>query len=226
MVSKEELALVDRHLAAENEHRMDDTLATLHPACVFEDMAMPKVYRGREGAREYLHHLVDGVRYHGSRQEAASDDRGDHDRGDELRWLACRSVLRCTRVGAARRAQAGGGDWVSRRAHGRRAVLLRPRDAAQADRCRLGRCGRWVDRRGAWQWWAQPGSRAQSLSRCGRETVELTSHAMHRVRRSVARAAHPGRIGQGDGVDVAETPAVITHGRRQARPLLVLALRR
>src|SRR5262245_23024076 len=53
MVSKEELALVDRHLAAENEHRMDDTLATLHPACVFEDMAMPKVYRGREGAREY-----------------------------------------------------------------------------------------------------------------------------------------------------------------------------
>jgi len=52
MVSKEELALVDRHLAAENEHRMDDTLATLHPACVFEDMAMPKVYRGRQGARD------------------------------------------------------------------------------------------------------------------------------------------------------------------------------
>src|SRR5262245_11426693 len=53
MVTKEELALVDRHLAAENEHRMDDTLATLHPDCVFEDIAMGKVYRGREGAREY-----------------------------------------------------------------------------------------------------------------------------------------------------------------------------
>ena len=53
MVTKEELSLVDRHLAAENAHRMDDTLATLHPACVFEDIAMAKVYRGREGAREY-----------------------------------------------------------------------------------------------------------------------------------------------------------------------------
>jgi steroid delta-isomerase-like uncharacterized protein len=53
MVTKEELALVDRHLAAENEHRMEDTLATLHPDCVFEDMAMAKVYRGRVGAREY-----------------------------------------------------------------------------------------------------------------------------------------------------------------------------
>lgn len=53
MVSKEHLQMVATHLAAENEHRMEDTLATLHTACVFEDVPMQRIYNGREGAREY-----------------------------------------------------------------------------------------------------------------------------------------------------------------------------
>ncbi|HEY7063819.1 MAG TPA: ester cyclase [Chloroflexota bacterium] len=47
------LEILKRHLAAENEHDMDATLATLHPACLFEDPMQGLVYRGREGAREY-----------------------------------------------------------------------------------------------------------------------------------------------------------------------------
>jgi steroid delta-isomerase-like uncharacterized protein len=52
-VNQEHLALVAKHLAAENEHRMAETLETLHPDCVFEDVAMGKIYRGRAGAEEY-----------------------------------------------------------------------------------------------------------------------------------------------------------------------------
>jgi len=39
-------AVVNRHLAAENEHRMKETLAELHPDCVFEDLPLGKTYRG------------------------------------------------------------------------------------------------------------------------------------------------------------------------------------
>jgi steroid delta-isomerase-like uncharacterized protein len=46
-------ALVNRHLAAENGHRMEETLATLHPDCVFEDLPLGKTYRGRAGAEAY-----------------------------------------------------------------------------------------------------------------------------------------------------------------------------
>lgn len=49
----EQQALIRRHIAAENAHRMEDTLATLHPDCIFEDVAMQRVYRGHAGAREY-----------------------------------------------------------------------------------------------------------------------------------------------------------------------------
>ena len=45
--------LVAMHLAAENAHRLEDTLATLHPDCIFEDMALGREYRGRDGAAEY-----------------------------------------------------------------------------------------------------------------------------------------------------------------------------
>jgi steroid delta-isomerase-like uncharacterized protein len=45
--------LVARHLAAENAHQLEETLATLHPNCLFEDMALGLEYRGREGAGEY-----------------------------------------------------------------------------------------------------------------------------------------------------------------------------
>jgi steroid delta-isomerase-like uncharacterized protein len=47
------LEILKRHLAAENEHDMDATLATLHPECLFEDPMRCLVYLGREGAREY-----------------------------------------------------------------------------------------------------------------------------------------------------------------------------
>ncbi len=35
--------LVATHLAAENEHRLEDTLATLHEDCLFEDRALGQV---------------------------------------------------------------------------------------------------------------------------------------------------------------------------------------
>jgi steroid delta-isomerase-like uncharacterized protein len=47
------LALVSRHLSAENAHQIAQTLDTLHPECVFEDTSLGLVYRGREGAAEY-----------------------------------------------------------------------------------------------------------------------------------------------------------------------------
>ena len=46
-------AVLARHVAAENAHDLDATLDTLHPDCVFEDVALGKVYRGHEGAAAY-----------------------------------------------------------------------------------------------------------------------------------------------------------------------------
>ena len=45
--------LVARHLAAENAHQLEETLATLHPECIFEDVTLGLEYRGREGAGTY-----------------------------------------------------------------------------------------------------------------------------------------------------------------------------
>jgi steroid delta-isomerase-like uncharacterized protein len=53
MIEQANLDMVARHLKAENEHRMEETLATLHPECVFEDVPRRIVYRGRGGARDY-----------------------------------------------------------------------------------------------------------------------------------------------------------------------------
>ena len=47
------LQLVQKHMEAENAHRMEETLATLTPDCLFEDMALEQVFRGHAGAREY-----------------------------------------------------------------------------------------------------------------------------------------------------------------------------
>ena len=41
------------HVHAENSHQMDQTLATLHPECVFEDVALQRTYRGHAGAEAY-----------------------------------------------------------------------------------------------------------------------------------------------------------------------------
>ena len=46
-------ACLIRHLAAENAHKLEETLATLTEDCVFEDVALQKVFHGRAGAAEY-----------------------------------------------------------------------------------------------------------------------------------------------------------------------------
>ena len=53
MISDADRQLLARHLAAENEHRMEDTLATLTEDCVFDDRGLGRMWHGREGAREY-----------------------------------------------------------------------------------------------------------------------------------------------------------------------------
>lgn len=45
--------LVRQHLAAENNHLLAETLATLHEQCVFEDITLGKTYHGKSGAAEY-----------------------------------------------------------------------------------------------------------------------------------------------------------------------------
>jgi steroid delta-isomerase-like uncharacterized protein len=48
--------LVRRHLAAENAHDMDGTLATLHPDCVFRDHATGQIWHGHSGAADHYRH--------------------------------------------------------------------------------------------------------------------------------------------------------------------------
>ncbi len=45
--------LVDIHVEAENKHLLIETINTLHPECVFEDIPLGQIYKGREGATEY-----------------------------------------------------------------------------------------------------------------------------------------------------------------------------
>jgi steroid delta-isomerase-like uncharacterized protein len=52
-MNTERIALLGRHVDAENRHDMDATLATLHRECVFEDLALQENYRGHEGAATY-----------------------------------------------------------------------------------------------------------------------------------------------------------------------------
>ncbi|MCW5643008.1 MAG: ester cyclase [Rhodoferax sp.] len=53
MLDTDTMQLVARHLAAENAHQMEETLATLHPDCVFEDVALEQTFHGRAGARDH-----------------------------------------------------------------------------------------------------------------------------------------------------------------------------
>lgn len=53
MLSPENLDIVRRHVLAETEHLMEETLATLTADCVFDDRAFGKVWHGRDGARAY-----------------------------------------------------------------------------------------------------------------------------------------------------------------------------
>jgi steroid delta-isomerase-like uncharacterized protein len=47
------LQFVQRHMEAENAHRMEETLATLTSDCLFEDMALGQIFQGHTGARDY-----------------------------------------------------------------------------------------------------------------------------------------------------------------------------
>lgn len=46
-------AMLARHLAAENAHDLPGTLATLHPDCVFTDMATGQGFSGHAGAARH-----------------------------------------------------------------------------------------------------------------------------------------------------------------------------
>ena len=58
---KTKAELIARHVAAETTHDMAGTLATLHPDCVFEDLAMGRVWRGHQGARAHYEEWWSGL---------------------------------------------------------------------------------------------------------------------------------------------------------------------
>jgi steroid delta-isomerase-like uncharacterized protein len=45
--------IVSTHLGFENKHLLSETIATLHPDCVFEDLPLGLTYKGHTGAAEY-----------------------------------------------------------------------------------------------------------------------------------------------------------------------------
>jgi steroid delta-isomerase-like uncharacterized protein len=53
MSDDSKLALLERHMQAENARDLHATLATLTPDCLFEDLALGHTYRGRDEAAEY-----------------------------------------------------------------------------------------------------------------------------------------------------------------------------
>ncbi len=52
MTNPNEAVLLE-HVAAENRHDMDATLATVHPDCVFTDQALQLRWHGHDGARRH-----------------------------------------------------------------------------------------------------------------------------------------------------------------------------
>ncbi len=76
MLSQENRDVVKRHVEAETEHRMDETLATLTEDCVFDDRALRRVWRGRDGARDYYRMWWEafGIRPETGARHAARED--------------------------------------------------------------------------------------------------------------------------------------------------------
>lgn len=64
MDTAETLALLDRHLTAENAHELDATLATLTPDCVFEDFALGRRWEGHDGAADHYRMWWDAFDVH------------------------------------------------------------------------------------------------------------------------------------------------------------------
>lgn len=58
---KEYESLIRRHVEAENGHRLEETLATLHPDCVFEDVPLGRTFHGHAGASEYYRMWWEGL---------------------------------------------------------------------------------------------------------------------------------------------------------------------
>lgn len=61
MLTKTDFDLLARHTDAENGHRLNDTLATLTPDCVFEDAALGLTLNGHSGAAQYYRMWWDGL---------------------------------------------------------------------------------------------------------------------------------------------------------------------
>jgi steroid delta-isomerase-like uncharacterized protein len=76
MLSPENREVVLRHVRAETEHRMEETLATLTEDCVFDDRAFRRVWHGREGARAYYRLWWDafGIRPETAARHAPTED--------------------------------------------------------------------------------------------------------------------------------------------------------
>ena len=73
------LALIRRHLEAENAHDLDGTLATLHPECRFDDFATGQSWCGHEGAAAHYRQWwttfdVEVRRGEGQRAYTTADD--------------------------------------------------------------------------------------------------------------------------------------------------------
>jgi steroid delta-isomerase-like uncharacterized protein len=73
------LALIRRHLEAENAHDLDGTLATLHPDCRFDDIATGQSWFGHEGAAAHYRQWwttfdVEVRRGEGQRPYTTADD--------------------------------------------------------------------------------------------------------------------------------------------------------
>jgi len=76
MLTPENREVLLRHVKAETEHRMEETLATLTEDCVFEDHAFGKIWNGREGARDYYRLWWDafGITPHTSARHVPTPD--------------------------------------------------------------------------------------------------------------------------------------------------------
>jgi hypothetical protein len=128
-------AVVNRHLAAENAHQMEETLAALHPDCLFEDLPLGKTYRGRPGAERYYRFWwgafdleVKGEHRHWSEDGAFMIAQTWYEGVHRGQFLDYAPTDRPIRFPLAVR------DTVPRRSDGRRTLLLRSRHSAQTDR--------------------------------------------------------------------------------------------
>ncbi len=77
MLTPEYQKILIAHVEAETAHRMEETLATLTQACVFDDRALGRVWHGREGARDYYRMWWDGfaIKPQGSARTTPAPDR-------------------------------------------------------------------------------------------------------------------------------------------------------